>query len=191
MKYSRLFIATCLLAGTFVFTGCNQTNTAEETETIVDSEAIAENPFAYMKTTDFNGKSVDSSLFADNTLTLVNVWNISCTPCVDEIPALDELNTAYADKGVCVVGLYDDFSMGISDDEAKEIQSILTDADASYKQLRLDGTLASNDTLLNIAVFPTTYVVDSQGMIIDTVEGTNDFEGWSFVVDAYLTQLEE
>lgn len=53
-----------------------------------------------------DGNKADSSLFAENKLTLVNVWNVGCTPCVQEIPILDQLNKEYEGKGVAIKGLY-------------------------------------------------------------------------------------
>lgn len=191
MKPMKQFAVAFLLSSALCITGCAaQTAETTETEASTDATLSSEAPFVNMKTTDLNGKTIDSSIFSENKLTFVNVWNIGCTPCVNEIPELDKLNTEYADKGVAVLGLYDDFAMGISDDEMKEIKNILNDADASYTQLRMDGTLAVNENLLNIYVFPTTYVVDSEGNIIDTIEGSNDFEGWASVTDTYLAALD-
>lgn len=51
-----------------------------------------------MKTEDINGNKVDSSIFSKYKLTVVNVWNTGCTPCVGEIPTLDKLNKEYEKK---------------------------------------------------------------------------------------------
>ncbi len=54
--------------------------------------------FKEMKTEDINGNKVDSSIFSKYKLTVVNVWNTGCTPCVGEIPTLDKLNKEYEKK---------------------------------------------------------------------------------------------
>ena len=78
----------------------------------------------------------------DGEKALVNVWNVGCTPCVNEIPDLDKINSEYKDKGAAVYGLYGDLGMGISDDEMAQIKDIMSNANASYTQLRMDGTLS-------------------------------------------------
>lgn len=132
---------------------------------------------------------MDSSIFAKNKVTLVNVWNVGCTPCVNEIPDLDKINSEYKDKGAAVYGLYGDLGMGISDDEMAQIKDIMSNANASYTQLRMDGTLATNESLLNIMAYPTTYVVGSDGTILDTIEGSKDYEGWKALIDSLLSRI--
>ena len=208
MKNKTLSIAALLLTGTLLFAGCGQTGnttsntsstaagqettTTEQTgsaeQTTSDSNTSANDIFTNMSTTDLDGNKVDSSIFTNNKVTLVNVWNVGCTPCVNEIPDLDKLNSEYKDKGAAVYGLYCDFGAGISDDELSQIKDILDNANASYTQLRMDGTLAANDTLLNLMAFPTTYIVGSDGTILDTLEGSNDYEGWKKIIDSYLAE---
>ena len=198
MKNKTLSIATLLLTGALLFAGCGQTGnttgntssttagqetaTTEQTDstaqTASDSTASTNDIFTNMDTTDIDGNKMDSSIFAKNKVTLVNVWNVGCTPCVNEIPDLDKINSEYKDKGAAVYGLYGDLGMGISDDEMAQIKDIMSNANASYTQLRMDGTLATNESLLNIMAYPTTYVVGSDGTILDTIEGSKDYEGW-------------
>lgn len=208
MKNKTLSIATLLLTGALLFAGCGQTgNTTGNTlpqqpdrkrpqlnrQTVLhrllpDSTASTNDIFTNMDTTDIDGNKMDSSIFAKNKVTLVNVWNVGCTPCVNEIPDLDKINSEYKDKGAAVYGLYGDLGMGISDDEMAQIKDIMSNANASYTQLRMDGTLATNESLLNIMAYPTTYVVGSDGTILDTIEGSKDYEGWKALIDSYLAE---
>lgn len=207
MKNKTLSITTLLLTGALLFSGCGKTNTTENTtsdsntsavespEPELEQEVESEVPentvtdngtFSSLNTTDINGNAIDSSIFANNKITLVNVWNIGCTPCINEIPDLDQLNSDYAEKGAAILGLYNDFGMGIPDDEMEQIQDVLKNANASYTHLRIDGSLASDEMLLNMMTFPTTYIVDSKGAILETIEGSNNYEGWKAVIDSYL-----
>lgn len=186
MKNKVLSIAALLLTGALLFAGCG-TSASSSGKTDSSSENTM---FSSMETTDLDGNAVDSSIFAQNKITLVNTWNVGCTPCVNEIPELDKINQDFAGKGAAVLGLYCDFGEGISDDELAKVKEILDNADASFTQLRMDGTLATDDTLLNLMTFPTTYVVDSEGTILDTIEGSNDYDGWKSVIESYLSQME-
>ena len=208
MKNKTLSITTLLLTGALLFAGCGQTGnttgntssttagqetaTTEQTDstaqTASDSTASTNDIFTNMDTTDIDGNKMDSSIFAKNKVTLVNVWNVGCTPCVNEIPDLDKINSEYKDKGAAVYGLYGDLGMGISDDEMAQIKDIMSNANASYTQLRMDGTHATNESLLNIMAYPTTYVVGSDGTILDTIEGSKDYEGWKALIDSYLAE---
>lgn len=206
MKKKTLSIAAFLLTGTLFFAGCGQTadsnsnanasgqETSVTGQVSADTENSSDNAdadlsfFSDMNTTDLDGNKVDSSIFSDNKVTLVNVWNVGCTPCVNEIPELEKLNNEYKEKGGAVVGLYNDFGAGIPDDEMNQIKEILKNT--SYTQIRMDGTLATNETLLNLLTFPTTYVVNSDGTIIDTVMGSRDYDGWKTVLESYLAQEE-
>lgn len=217
MKKKTVLIAALLLTGTLLFAGCGKTTdstsnasgqentvtgqTSADTEAASDSAKTNETSasdgtetdaelFSNMSTTDLDGNNVDSSMFSDHKITLVNVWNIGCTPCVNEIPELEKINSEFSEKGGAVVGLYADFGAGIADDEMEQIKEILSNANASYTQLRMDGTLATNETLLNLMAFPTTYVVSSDGTILDTITGSNDYDGWKETLESYLAQAE-
>ena len=73
-----------------------------------------------MEIVDLKGEKVVSSIFSENDLTLVNVWNKGCIPCIEELPILDELNNEYKDKGVAIKGLYYGFREGISDEDRRK-----------------------------------------------------------------------
>ena len=64
-----------------------------------------------MKFPTFDGKDLDgnevksSTLFAKNTVTVVNFWFTTCNPCVEELADLEVLNKQLAKKGGAVVGI--------------------------------------------------------------------------------------
>lgn len=210
MKNKKIVLPTILLASALLLGGCGQTASQQDPAPSANtttaqgmSDSTSGNTagtsgdytsgvdtFSKLSTTDLDNNLVDASVFAKNKITLVNVWNLGCTPCINEIPYLDQLNKEYEGKGAAILGLYEDFGAGISDDEMSQIKDILASAGASYTQLRVDGTLAQDDMILNVMVFPTTYVVNSEGTIIDTIEGSNDYEGWKTAIDSYLAQAE-
>lgn len=159
--------------------------TPEDTEAIQETAGIFEN----MNTVDLNGEAVDSSIFADNTLTLVNVWNKGCGPCIMEIPELDKLNKDYEEKGVAVKGLIYEFDAGIEDDARAEVEEILTNAGAEYQQLLVSEEMLQSVELQELEAFPTTYLVDSEGKIIGNVLGSRDYDGWKEVVEGVLQEM--
>lgn len=64
-----------------------------------------------MKFPSFEGKDLDgneaksSTLFAGNTVTVVNFWFTTCSPCVGELSDLEALNKSLSEKGGEVVGI--------------------------------------------------------------------------------------
>lgn len=169
-------------------TSSPETEAPKAQETEADS-STSDTLFTSMKTKDLEGNDVDSSVFAENDLTLVNVWNEGCTPCIEEIPILDQLNKEYASKGVSIKGLIYEFEPGISDESRKAVEEILSKANSEYQQLTASEDMINSETLQNVLAFPTTYFVDSKGNIIDTVEGSNDYDGWKTLIENTLKKV--
>lgn len=149
-----------------------------------------ENLFTAMETEDLAGSAVDSSLFGDNTLTVVNVWNVGCAPCIEEIPVLDRLNGEYASRGVAVVGLVYDGEAGLSDDARAEAEEILAEAGAGYLQIVASEAMAQSDELQGLAGYPTTFFVDTNGQILDTILGARDEVSWNNLIKSKLRDIE-
>lgn len=147
--------------------------------------------FKTMNTVDLEGNAADSSVFAENTITLVNLWNAGCVPCIDELPAFDKLNKEYEGKGAAIKGLYYSEAAGLSDDEKEEVNGILEKAGAEYQQLTLSEDMINDNEMQSIQAFPTTYVVDSEGNIVNRIEGSNDYEGWKEFIEEELKKAEE
>ena len=57
------------------------------------------------ETTGIDGKTYTEKVFSDYDLTLVNIFTTWCSPCVKEIPELQELYKEMKDKGVGVAGV--------------------------------------------------------------------------------------
>lgn len=57
---------------------------------------------------DLDGNQVDETIFEDAELTMINVWGTFCTPCLEEMPDLAELNREYQEKGVQIIGICSD-----------------------------------------------------------------------------------
>lgn len=154
-----------------------------------DGTEVESDLFKTMETVDLNGESVDSSIFEENKLTVVNVWNEGCTPCIEELPILDKLNKEYEGKGVSIKGLYFGFSEGISDEARKEVESILSGGNIEYQQLLTSKKMLESEELSNIQAFPTTYFVNEKGEIVDFIEGSNDYDGWKERIETVLKEV--
>lgn len=115
---------------------------------------------------DLDGKPAGSDVFSENSVTVVNFWFSSCSPCIGELSELDALNEELGKKGGAVIGINTDTLDGDSD-MIKEAKKILRQQGADYRNIRFDS--ASGDAMdfaNRITAFPTTYLIDRSGNII-------------------------
>lgn len=126
---------------------------------------------------DLDGNSVNSDIFSENSVTVVNFWFSSCSPCIGELSELDSLDQELKGKGGAVIGINTDTLNG-DNSMIEEAKKILMQQKASYRNLYFDSN--SGDALdfaNSITSFPTTYLVDRGGYIIgDPVVGSIDDE---------------
>ena len=144
-------------------------------------------------TQDIHGTAYTQELFAENKLTLVNLYATWCSPCVREIPELEELSKTLAAQDVGVIGVVLDAvgPDGQPDQTAIETARKLAErTGATYPFLVPDAT-AMNGRLLGVTAVPETFFVDSQGNIVgDTYPGARDLKGWTEIVELELSRLE-
>ena len=162
--------------------------TEQKTDKNTNSSLSSSTIFKDMKTTDIDGNKVDKSIFSKYKLTVVNVWNTGCTPCVGEIPTLDKLNKEYEKKGVSIKGLLLESGVGLNDEEKKTVEDILKKAKSTYQQLTVSEDMLQDKTLI-LQSFPTTFFVDKDGNIVDSIEGSNDYDGWKAKIDEVLEKV--
>ena len=126
---------------------------------------------------DLDGNSVNSDIFSEHSVTVVNFWFSSCSPCIGELSELDSLDQELKGKGGAVIGINTDTLNG-DNSMIEEAKKILMQQKASYPNLYFASN--SGDALHfanSITSFPTTYLVDRGGYIIgDPVVGSIDDE---------------
>ncbi len=176
----------------------SESSTTEETLTSEVSEAegvvqeTIDSDLMNMSTIDIYGEEYSVELFAENDLTLVNVWATWCPACIQSMPMLAELEKELDGTGVGVVGLMTDaVSNGTLDEQAIAVgRQIEESALTEYPNLIVDQTLYE-EILTSVQVFPTYMLVDSNGNLVgEMYEGSRDNETWKEIINAELTNLE-
>lgn len=115
---------------------------------------------------DLAGNEVKSStLFGENTVTVVNFWFTTCSPCVGELAELEALNKQLAEKGGAVVGI-NSFTLDGDKTAIAEAKDILTKKGVSYKNIWFDSKSKAGEFTSGLYSYPTTYVVDKNGNIV-------------------------
>jgi len=130
-----------------------------------------------MKFPSFEGKDLDgneaksSTLFAGNTVTVVNFWFTTCSPCVGELSDLEALNKSLSDKGGEVVGI-NSFTLDGDKTAISEAKDILAKKGASYKNIWFESNSEAGKFTSGLYSYPITYVVDKNGNIVgDPITG--------------------
>ena len=125
----------------------------------------------------FEGKDLDgneaksSTLFAGNTVTVVNFWFTTCSPCVGELSDLEALNKILSEKGGEVVGI-NSFTLDGDKTAISEAKDVLTKKGASYKNIWFESNSEAGKFTSGLYSYPTTYVVDKNGNIVgDPITG--------------------
>ena len=130
-----------------------------------------------MKFPSFEGKDLDgneaksSTLFAGNTVTVVNFWFTTCSPCVGELSDLEALNKSLSEKGGEVIGI-NSFTLDGDKTAISEAKDVLTKKGASYKNIWFESNSEAGKFTSGLYSYPTTYVVDKNGNIVgDPITG--------------------
>lgn len=133
-----------------------------------------------------DGETVSSDIFADSRLTMVNVWATYCNPCLVEMPYLGELASEYSSEDFQIIGIVSDVLEG--DEAALDTAlSLIEETGADYTHLLLNESLYTS-MLTGVTAVPTTFFVDSDGQILDTVIGAMEKDAWKEIIDAYLEE---
>lgn len=143
------------------------------------------------ETTDIDGNSYTESVFGDYDLTLVNAFTTWCSPCVNEMPELEQLYQELKEQGVGVVGMVMDTvgDDGKTDEEVvKKAQALKEKTGVTYPLLIPDAGML-NGRIQGLQSFPESFFVDKNGNIVsDAIMGSNTLQGWE---DAVAQKMEE
>lgn len=154
-------------------------------ESVEEPEESAGGARGYFTTTDLYGNTVTQEIFAQSDLTVVNVWATYCGPCINEMPYLGELAEEYDSSKVQIVGIPTDV---YNQEYLDYALSLINETGADYTHLLMSEELY-NWGLTEIQYVPTTFFVNSEGEIIDTVVGSMSKEDWKVLIDEKLASL--
>jgi len=111
-------------------------------------------------------------------LLLVNVWATWCGPCLIEMPALDRLQQQYQSEGLVVLNL--------SDEPNEVIRSFLEKNPMST----VHGRIADRKSIPDFYQFgkarPTTFVIDREGIVVETLTGGKSYKVFEEIVVEYF-----
>jgi len=113
----------------------------------------------HFEASDVDGNTVGSEdIFKENEITMINIWATWCGNCKREMPELVEMSHRLAEKNVGVIGICMD-----ADTELETCKDLIEEYDVDFLNL-LPYEGINED--LEIACFPISYFVDSEGTIL-------------------------
>ena len=144
-------------------------------------------------TEDVFGETYTKEMFADYDLTLVNIFATWCSPCVQEMPELEELRKEYEEKGVKVgvaaVVLDVKTANGLDEGAIERAQILYEQSGVQFPFLIPDET-EMNGRLEGIASVPESFFVNSEGEIVsEPYIGARAKENWAEIVEQELENL--
>ena len=129
------------------------------------TNAATGSSFPQFEGNDLDENKVDSSIFAENAVTVVNFWFNDCKPCVEELSEMKALNDRIREQGGEVIGV----NVGTLDGNEENIataKQILETKGAKYRNIYFDSNSDAGKFALGVTAFPTTYVIDRNGNIV-------------------------
>ena len=128
-------------------------------------------------TTDRDGKPWDQSALSDYSLIMLNFWEPWCPPCVAEMPDLETLSRAYADRDFLILGVYS------TDGQEDSVDAVLEKCGTSYPILHY----CSAFDVLQTGYVPTTVFLNAAGELVgESYVGARSYEDWVQIVEGLL-----
>ena len=165
----------------------------EGTMAFVGNSGNAVTDLSNLVTKDIEGKEFSSKDFANYDLTMVNVFATWCTACVQEIPALTEVQKEMQEKGVNIVGVVTDTvdDSGENQEALDKAKLIMERTKANYSFLMPDKS-NFNGRLNGIQALPETFFVDKNGQIVgETYSGSHNKKDWMEIIEKELAAVKK
>ena len=127
------------------------------------------------ETTDVDGNPVKSEdIFSSGIITMLNIWTSWCGPCIRELPELEKISGRLSKLGCSLVGLLYD---GNDADALAKGKQLMKDNGVTYPVILPPENM---NEILPLNAYPTTYFVNSDGIIVGTP-----------IVGAYVNEYEK
>ena len=105
---------------------------------------------------------------------VLNYWATWCPPCVDEMPSLQKLHEALAEKGLSVVAVS-------VDERFEDIERFVDNFGLTFTILHDEGMKVSRS--YQTFKYPETYIIGRDGLVKSKVVGERDWVAPSVIRD--------
>lgn len=137
---------------------------------------------------DMEGNTVSAAVFSESKLTMVNVWATYCNPCLSEMPGLGKLAGKYEPEDFQIIGVISDVQEGADAAAINNAAALIETTGADYTHLLLNESIY-RALLTEVTAVPTTFFVDKNGTVLDTVIGAMEESAWEEKINGLLEEL--
>ena len=131
-------------------------------------------------TTDLDGNEIASAdVFAQNDITLLNIWATWCGPCIGELEDLQGIHRRMGEKGVGVAGL-------LIDDDLDAARELIDEFGVKYPVILAPGNL---DDLVALRGYPTSLFIGRDGTVLAEPVLSADTARYHTVLNELLRQM--
>lgn len=103
------------------------------------------------------------------------------------MPGLGELPALYAPEDFQLIGIISDVTEDADDAILQNAAELVEQTGAGYSHLLLNDSLYTA-LLTDVSAVPTTFFIDQNGQILDTVIGAMERSAWEEKINALLEQ---
>ena len=165
------FIVPLILALSMLFTACGG-NENYEIKACTLTTFTAE---------DMDGNIIDESVFEGTKVTMVNLWGTYCSPCKEEVPALNELFTEYENSDFQIIGI----PVDRNHDSAADAREVIAELGATYKNIKISNSIKS--FVESAPTLPYTIFVNAEGCQIgEAYSGAKTKKEWKKIIDGMI-----
>lgn len=148
----------------------------------------------------FEGEPVDGSIFRENTMTVINIWQRWCGPCWVEMPVFLQLYEHYSAHPEAGVSIWGALHFGDNPDTIQEAVDFVAEYGYCWNHMIMCSELAyaaSGGSEDGTYAVPQTLIIDRDGIVraqfvgkFETIEELLDFtEYWLGILSAENAQL--
>jgi peroxiredoxin len=162
VERSRLLSAALAFGALAVFVSCNR-----------DPGPQVGAPAPDFELPDLEGKA-HSLADLRGRVVVLNFWATWCPPCIDEMPSLQRLHRALADRGIAVVAVS-------VDERFSDVGAFVRKFQLTFTVLHDDGKKVSRK--YRTFMYPETYILDREGVLKSKVVGPRDWAAPTVIRD--------
>ncbi|MCU0511242.1 MAG: TlpA family protein disulfide reductase [Anaerolineae bacterium] len=165
-------LAVVLLAGTALVVGLLALQLARQNEI----QPQPGQPAPAFQLVDFAGQPFSLADYRGQ-IVVLNFWASWCAPCRDEAPDLQAIHEAYAGRGVTILGV----NWLDSDSAAR---AFMQEFGLTYRNAPDTGEVVAKR--YNIQAAPENFILDRQGVVVQTIIGPLDYDRLVVLLDDLL-----
>ncbi len=129
---------------------------------------------------DEKDKEINSGIFKDNKITLVNLWGSWSKDSLDELVYIEEIHNEMKDEGVNVIGIVED-----GPKNKKGIKYILRSENITFRNI-IPNEEFYREFVSLFSSYPYSVIVDSNGKIIEFINGRREKSQYKNLIEKAL-----